>query len=352
MNRLDARRIIVVSGAGGVGKTTLSAAIAVAFAARGLRTVVLTVDPARRLANALGLENFTEDLARVPAAEGELWASMLDARRYFDKVIERFAGSEAQRKRVTEHPLWRLTLDYLGGTQEYAAMERILEFASDARWDRIVVDTPPTQNALDLFAAPDRLASFMESSVIRWFRDGESGGGLFSRGGKIALGLLEKILGGDFLSRLSEFLKELGGMESGFRDRHRAVMELLRGPEAAFLLVSSATESRLTESVAFAEAVRTHGVGLEAVVLNRVDVPSAAPDSLAGEGPDVEAARKILRFLDEAYREQKAVVEKFRTTFPNVALRVVERSETSVHDVPHLKGLGELLLGDSQRIAP
>lgn len=352
MSGLGEKRIVVVSGAGGVGKTTLSAAMAVALAARGHRTVVLTVDPARRLANALGLENFSEDLTRIAAAEGELWASMLDARRYFDKVIERFAGSEEQRKRVTDHPLWRLTLDYLGGTQEYAAMERILEFAGDAKWDRIVVDTPPTQNALDLFAAPDRLASFMESSVIRWFRDGESSGGLFARGGKIALGLLEKILGGDFLTRLSDFLKQLGGMESGFRDRHRAVMELLRGPEAAFVLVSSATESRLAESVAFADAVKAHGVDLEAVVLNRVDAATAPPSAVQGDGADAAAARAVLRFLDEAHREQQAIVARFRAAFPALPIRIVERSETALHDVPHLNALGEGLLGDSRRVAP
>ncbi len=338
------RRIIVVSGAGGVGKTTLSAGIAVALAARGHRTVVLTVDPARRLANALGLENFSEDLARVPAASGELWASMLDARRYFDKVIERFAGSEEQRKRVTEHPLWRLTLDYLGGTQEYAAMERILEFAGDARFDRVVVDTPPTQNALDLFAAPDRLASFMESSVIRWFRDGESGGGLFSRGGKIALTLLEKILGGDFLSRLSDFLKELGGMETGFRDRHRAVMDLLRGPEAGFLLVSSATESRLAESKAFSEAVKSHGVGLEAVVLNRLEPVGAAPEGLSGNDPETEALRAILRFLEETQQAQSKVVESFRREFPSITLRTIERSDAMVHEVARLQQLGIAVL--------
>jgi anion-transporting ArsA/GET3 family ATPase len=340
---LAEKRIVVVSGAGGVGKTTLSAALAVALAAQGHRTVVLTVDPARRLANALGFERFSDELTRVAAAKGELWASMLDARRYFDKVIERFAGSEEQRQRVTEHPLWRLTLDYLGGTQEYAAMERILEFAGDARWDRIVVDTPPTQNALDLFAAPERLASFMESSVIRWFREGD-GGGLFARGGKLALGLLEKVLGGEFLGRLSDFLKQLGGMESGFRDRHRAVMELLRGPEAAFVLVSSATDSRLAESLAFAEAVGAHGVGLEAVVLNRVDVPPASPSALAGDGPAYDEARRLLRFLEEAHREQQRVVDAFRATFPAVTLRIVERSDSPVHEVGALETLGDKLL--------
>ena len=338
------RRIIVVSGAGGVGKTTLSAGIAVALAARGHRTVVLTVDPARRLANALGLENFSEDLTRVPAAPGELWASMLDARRYFDKVIERFARSEEQRKRVTEHPLWRLTLDYLGGTQEYAAMERILEFANDARFDRVVVDTPPTQNALDLFAAPDRLASFMESSVIRWFRDGESGGGLFSRGGKIALGLLEKILGGDFLSRLSDFLKQLGGMETGFRDRHRAVMDLLRGPQAGFLLVSSATESRLAESKAFSAAVKTHGVGLESVVLNRLEPPCPSPEALLSNGPEADTLRDILRFLTETHRAESKIVDAFRREFPNVTLRTIERSDAMVHEVARLSELGVAVL--------
>jgi anion-transporting ArsA/GET3 family ATPase len=188
----------------------------------------------------------------------------------------------------------------------------------------------------------------MESSVIRWFRDGDGGGlfgsGLFARGGKIALGLLEKILGGDFLTRLSDFLQQLGGMETGFRERHRAVMELLRGREAAFVLVSSANESRLLESRAFAGAVKTHGVDLEAVVLNRVEPAGAPPDAVTGTGPVADQARTLLRFLDESYREQSRVVAAFRDAFPTVTLRIVERSDKPIHDVGPLAALGDRLL--------
>src|SRR5688572_27054251 len=151
MNRLPAEtwtnaRVFVVCGAGGVGKTTLAASMAVALAEQGYRTLVLTVDPAKRLAQSLGLDTFESDVQKISlpfAPEAELMGSMLDSSRYFDRMMERFAKSEEQKQRILNHPLYRLTVNHLGGTQEYAAMERLLEFAEDPRFDKIVIDTPP-----------------------------------------------------------------------------------------------------------------------------------------------------------------------------------------------------------------
>jgi anion-transporting ArsA/GET3 family ATPase len=156
-----------------VGKTTLAAAMALQYAIAGYRTVVLTVDPARRLAQALGFTDFTKDLQAVPlpdGAKGSLQASMLDSQRYFDRVIERFATSPAQKERVLSNPLYRAMVDGMGGTHEYAAMERLFEFSQDSSFEKIIVDTPPTQNAIDLLSAPARMADFMDNSVLKWFR--------------------------------------------------------------------------------------------------------------------------------------------------------------------------------------
>src|SRR5688500_15966741 len=145
--------------------------------------------------------------------EGELWASMLDTQRYLDRIVERFATSPGQREKIQNNPLYRSMVDSLGGTAEYAAMERLLEFSSDPRFDRIVVDTPPTQNAVDLLSAPQRMADFMDNTVFRWFQ-GKAPRylGLFRQGTKLALKAIEKVFGVDFMRRLSELMDDLEGM--------------------------------------------------------------------------------------------------------------------------------------------
>ena len=147
------KRVFMVGGPGGVGKTTLAAALGIQLASAGFKTVVLTVDPARRLAQALGFEGFKTDLQKVDipgVPDSTLYATMLDTQRYFDKIIHRFAKTEQQKERILNSPIYRTMVDSLGGTNEYAAMERLLEFAQDNRFEKIVVDTPPTQNAIDL----------------------------------------------------------------------------------------------------------------------------------------------------------------------------------------------------------
>lgn len=353
MSEWSDRRIIVVAGSGGVGKTTVSAALATAFALRGDDAVVLTVDPARRLANALGLDGFSQELQQVAlptGATGRLRASMLDSRRYFDRVIERFAKSPEQRERIQNHPLWRLSLEYLGGTQEYAAMERILEFAKDPTIRRIVVDTPPTQNALDLFAAPERLAAFLESSVLKWFRPGSGsffGLDLLRRGSRVALALLQKVLGGDFLERLGQFLQQLEGMEVGFRERQKEVLALLRSTETSFVLVSHPSGPRFAESRAFKNALTDQGIDLPCVVLNRVE-PKPPDAARSGDAPpsgeDLARAERILEFQRALFAAEKGWRERFRGLDAKAEVHVLERRSEPVHSVAELSQLGRTLL--------
>ena len=158
-NLLQEKRIFIIGGPGGVGKTTLAASLGVHSAQSGYKSVVLTVDPARRLAQALGFSNFSNDLQKVdlgPGAKGELEAPMLDVERYFDKVISRFAKTDTQREKILNNRLYRTMVESLGGSHEYAAMERLLEFSNQDRFEKIIIDTPPTQNAIELLSAPDR----------------------------------------------------------------------------------------------------------------------------------------------------------------------------------------------------
>lgn len=343
---LETKRLFLVGGSGGVGKTTLAAALGVELARRGYRTVVLTVDPARRLAQSLGLSNFTNDLQPVdltgvePLAgkTGTLHASMLDTQRYFDKIIERFARSEAQKQKLMAHPLYRTTVDTLGGTHEYAAMERLLEFSLDARFDKVVVDTPPTQNAVDLLTAPQRLADFLDGSVLAWFRDaGNPIQKLFRSGTRVAMKVLQKVMGGEFFASLSSFLEDLEGMESGFRDRNHEVMRLLRGEATGFLLVSYPSEVRFEESRAFADTLREKGIALSALFLNRLEPPPPTAGIPAGLEP-------LSLFLKEAFDVENHWVQRFTEAFSAVPVRRLTRRDADLHQLGALSSLGRELL--------
>lgn len=339
---LESKRLFLVGGSGGVGKTTLAAALGIELARRGHRTVVLTVDPARRLAQSLGLSNFTSDLQPVDLAPlgstGTLSASMLDTQRYFDKIIERFARSTEQKEKLMRHPLYRTTVDTLGGTHEYAAMERLLEFSLDDRYDKVVVDTPPTQNAVDLLTAPQRLADFLDGSVLSWFRDaGNPLQKLFRSGTRIAMKVLQKVMGGEFFESLGSFLQDLEGMESGFRDRNREVMRLLQSDRTGFLLVSYPSEVRFEESRAFCETLREKGIPLSALFLNRLEpAPPEAP---------IPAGLETFRmFLQEAYDVENHWVQRFGETFAQVPIRRLTRRDTDLHQLAALSTLGRELL--------
>ncbi len=271
----EKQRLFVVCGAGGVGKTTLAASLGIALAEKGYRTLVLTVDPARRLAQALGFTQFKEDVHPIPlpfAPEASLFGSMLDSSRYFDRLMEKFAKTEEQRQKILAHPLYRLTMSHLGGTQEYAAMERLLEFAEDDRFDKIIIDTPPTANAMDLFTAPRRMAEFMDGQVVRWFR-ADSGGpfSFLKQGTKLAMKLLQKIFGGGFFDQLAELLSYIEGMEAGFVERHQRVLNLLSDDKTSVFLVSLPNETRFGESVGFSSALKEFQISIRAIFLNQLE---------------------------------------------------------------------------------
>ncbi len=342
------RRILLLGGPGGVGKTTLAAALGVHFAKQGKKTVVLTVDPARRLAQALGFAGFDSDLQKVDipgSPKAELYATMLDTQRYLDKVMSRFAKSPEQRDRILNNPLYRTTTETMGGTEEYAAMERLLEFAQDPQWDKILVDTPPTSNAVDLLSAPQRLANFMDSSVLRWFQGNQPGYlNLFRRGTKLAMKFLEKLFGSEFMETFSKFMDDLGGMQSGFHDRNLEVIRLLQSAETAFLLVTYPSETRFQECEAFLESLKERRIPLAALILNRVE-----PDSPASsEGPEDEESRyrlnQILKFYHSLRSAQQVWIERFQGLLPGLPTYRVPRRTGTLHDLPALARLAELLV--------
>ena len=295
---LEERRIAVCVGSGGVGKTTVSAALALEVARRGRRALVLTIDPARRLADALGVGALGNKPRHVPRsalaslgvpAEGSLSAMMLDMKRTFDDLVERFAESPKARDRIFSNAIYQHASEALAGSVEYSAMEKVFELSESGDYDLIVVDTPPAQHALDFLDAPERLLEFLDSRLVQMlihpaFAAGRFGFRIFQRGTRRVLQLIERVSGIGFLEDISEFLLAFEGMADGFRERARRVRALLSGPEASFVLVMGAGRESVQHATQLRDRLDSHGVELSGVLANRVRLwPGGEPPALDGE---------------------------------------------------------------------
>jgi len=288
---LRSRRILVCVGCGGVGKTTVAAAFGLLGARLGLRVLVLTIDPAKRLADALGVGALGDEPRPLPPAllarlgvppEGRLSALVLDMKRTFDDLVARFARSDAERERILRNPLYQHVSDALAGSAEYSAMEKVYQLSESEDVDLIVVDTPPAQHALDFLEAPERLLEFLESPVVRLllhpaFAAGRTGFRLFQRGAVRVLQLLERASGIGFLQDISEFLLAFEGMSQGFRERARTVKGLLSGPRTGYVLTTGPGADATAQGCAFADRLEEAGVGLSGLVANRMHVWPGAP---------------------------------------------------------------------------
>lgn len=314
---LRARRIVVCVGAGGVGKTTLAAALALGAARSGRRALVLTIDPARRLADALGIGALGNEPRAIPRevlarlgvpAGGSLSALMLDMKRTFDDLVERFAESAEARDRILENRIYQNVSDALAGSAEYSAMEKVFELSESGEFDRLIVDTPPSQHALDFLEAPQRLLEFLDSSIVQLllhpaFAAGRFGFRIFQRGTRRVLHVIERVSGVNFLEDVSEFLMAFEGMSEGFRQRARRVNALLLGPETGFVLAAGPASESVAHAEAFLARLQTSRVPLAGVVLNRARVwPGAgpAPAAIPEPGREEEAVHALAAALGAA----------------------------------------------------
>jgi anion-transporting ArsA/GET3 family ATPase len=306
--KLDAmladREIIVCVGCGGAGKTTVAAALALEAARRGRKALVLTIDPARRLADAMGVESLGNRPQEIPREildalgvprQGNLSALMLDMKR-------RFAESAEVRNRIFENSIYQHVSNALAGSVEYSAMEKVFELHESGAFDLIVVDTPPAQHALDFLEAPQRLLEFLDSRLVKMlihpaFAAGRFGFRLFHLGTQRVLRVLERITGIRFLEDLSEFLIAFDAMAIGFRDRAHRVRSLLLGPESTFVLVSGPGIVSTGHATDFLDHLEGYGVSLAGVLVNRIRLwPSEGPPPGGGarRSGDVEALRDAL----------------------------------------------------------
>jgi anion-transporting ArsA/GET3 family ATPase len=303
---LRGKKVCICAGSGGVGKTTISAAIAAGMAARGKKVAVLTIDPAKRLADSLGLPELGNTERRVDpglfqaegveAGDGELWAMMLDAKATFDEVISKHAPDAETRDRILENRIYRQISNALAGSQEYMAMEKLFELHQEDRYDLLVLDTPPTRNALDFLDAPRRLTQFIEGRSLQVFlRPTGLGMKLFGRGTSMMFSALRRLTGVDLLEDISEFFQAFSGMVGGFQERAKRVNELLADKRTSFLVVCGPSGEPIEEAVYFHRRLVEAALPFGGVIVNRVHYQSnfnaaGSQANLPGvEGEDIVA---------------------------------------------------------------
>jgi anion-transporting ArsA/GET3 family ATPase len=354
-------KIIVCCGSGGVGKTTTSAALALRAAERGRKVVVLTIDPAKRLAQALGLDELSNEPGTVPGIDstgdekGELQAMMLDMRRTFDDMVHTHAAPDRAEK-IIANPFYQTISSSFSGTQEYMAMEKLGQLTARGQWDLVVVDTPPSRSALDFLDAPQRMSNFLDGRMIRLLSSPARAGGkglrkIVGAGFQLFAKAVSTILGGQLLADASAFVQAFDTMFGGFRERATKTYELLRSPGTAFVVVAAPEPDALREAAYFVDRLSGEQMPLAGLVLNRthpVFAPLSATEArhAAENAGSSRLAAAVLRLhadrVDLADREER-LLNRFVGAHPDVPVARVPAVAGDIADLDGLREVGERL---------
>ena len=356
-------RIIVCCGSGGVGKTTASAALALRAAEQGRRAVVLTIDPARRLAQSMGLS----ELDNVPRAVrdvdessgGRLDAMMLDMKRTFDEVVEAHASPE-KAAQILANPFYQALSSSFAGTQEYMAMEKLGQLHRDAkagdRWNLIVVDTPPSRSALDFLDAPERLSSLLDGRLIRLLLAPAKGPTrMLSVGVRVVTNAINKVLGTQMLRDVQTFVAAFDTLFGGFRQRAEATYALLKAHETAFVVVATPDSDSLREAAYFVERLSRDGMPLAGLLLNRVTInpipgltfeqATTAAERIAEDHPVTAGMLRLHADRARSVTRERRLRRRFAAAHPRVSTAYVPTLPRDVHDLAGLREVGALVVG-------
>ncbi len=369
---LQDKEICICAGSGGVGKTTTSAAIAAGMAGRGLKVCVLTIDPAKRLADSLGLKELGNEARLVDPKlfatqgvemEGELWAMMLDAKATFDELVARQAPDEESRDRVLENRIYQQISNALAGSQEYMAMEKLFELHTEGRFDLLVLDTPPTQNALDFLEAPGRLMQFIEGRSLRLFmRPTGLAARLAGRSASVMLSVFKRIVGFDLIADLAEFFNAFSGMVDGFQARAKRVNTLLADPRTCFLVVCGPQGEPVDEAVYFHRKLVEAKLPFGGVIVNKVHYP---PETFrdGGTGLIAELDKELGdgdlgRRVAANFADYRALAERDERNIERLAAELrtkgvirVPYLDDDVHDLAGLSQINRYLFATSRERA-
>jgi anion-transporting ArsA/GET3 family ATPase len=372
---LEGASVVVCCGSGGVGKTTTAAVLGIEAARRGRRAVVVTIDPARRLADALGIpdglgaEPRRVPLGRVPlgrvplgrvpldlenpagTGSGELWAMMLDTEAMFDQVVRAHAGTDEQADRILANRFYRNIAGSLSGTQEYMASEALHQLHGDSRFDLVIVDTPPSRNALDFLEAPGVLSRFLDHRVFRILMlPARRGFQVLNTAAQPLLRAIGKVVGSDVLADAVSFFQAFSGMEAGFRSRAEEVIALLGAPGTRFVLVASPRHDTITEAVWFAEQLTAQGLGVSAAVVNRAHpvfgtgtAAEASARAISAADPAVAALWENLAGLRRISESEAAELTPLVDQMRGAPIAMVPLLASDVHDLDGLRQIGRHL---------
>jgi anion-transporting ArsA/GET3 family ATPase len=355
---------VICAGSGGVGKTTTSAALAMGLAAEGARVAVVTIDPARRLADALGVDELGNEPHLVDPdrlaghgieVRGELWAMMLDPKRTFDELIGRLAPDEAARDEVLSNRIYQQLSGAVAGSQEFTAVAKLYDLDRSGLYDLLVLDTPPSRNALDFLDAPDRLTGFLEGRALKMFLAPTGLAAKFlGRSTSVVFSLLNRLTGVDLLNDLGVFFRSLGGLIEGFKERAAGVKALLADEQTTFIVITSPEHEPVEEAIFFAGKLRDAGMPFGGLVVNRVHPldggpPEADVDALAAALGDAKLAAKVAR----AYAEERTLAERDQAAIEHLRKEtgedepiVIPQLDGDVHDVDGLVAIHKHLFAD------
>ncbi len=369
---LDSKRILLCCGSGGVGKTTTAASLGLLAASRGRSVLVLTIDPAKRLAQAMGLDNLSHepqaiDISKLAAGKngGALYGMMLDTKRTFDFLVERYAPNEEARQAIFDNHYYQHISSSLAGSREFMAMERVYEIATENRYDLVVVDTPPSQHALDFIDAPKRMFDLFEGRFLKVLLKpykvvGKSGLKLFKRGSERSLKFLEKLTGYQFLNDLSEFFLVFTDMFEGFKQRSERVRELLGQSDSSFLLVCAPEPASLGQAQRFFQRLRGEDLPVGGMIVNRVHI-ARGPEQLSASchqevaelADKVQGKAGLAQRLLETYQEQHDLALADQYTIENtpvaqqkIAIQKVPHFERDLHSLEDLEAFAGKLVGN------
>lgn len=350
---LKEKKVLVVVGSGGVGKTTLSASLGVRAAELGLKTLVLTIDPAKRLATSLGLKDTTGEVVEVPSQQfsGKLFAAILNPKKVFDRFVQQTSNEASEIERLMNNRLYHQLTTRLQGSQEFTALEQLYSYVNSGEYDLVILDTPPAQHAVEFLNAPKKLHQVFDERVIKWFSKGEKSStsfvmGLVSKATAQAFKTLKSITGSEFIDELGDFFYSIRNLRSHLQSHTAGVHKLLTGPETSFLIVTSFDESKIEEAIGMQRDLKMGGYSLSAILVNR-----AFPQWLGEAGEikdsDNEVEGKLFDFykkLNQFFQARTRVYDQLEAKIDNVAdmVRIPDFNQ-DIHNIDSLKTIADLV---------
>lgn len=365
---IEEKRVLICCGSGGVGKTTTAAALALFASSQGYKTIVLTIDPAKRLANSLGIQDIDYREKEIPArrlkeagvpSKGSLFAMMLDTKQTFDSLIRKYATDSETAEKILNNKLYQHLSNMMAGSQEYMAMEKLYEIVQERDYDLIILDTPPSRHALDFLDAPKKMSAMIGDSIMKWFLKpslfvSRAGLKFLNKSMRRVFRSFDKVAGFEFLQDLSEMLVTTSGLLGGFQERADKVQALLHDSGTSFLLIASPQPIPLQEADYFHQKIREYELPFSGFLFNRVQLPPEKGGKLPnGIRPKTrkqyeEVGRLFSNLSKRDFRELKGFQEKLKRKSISVLFQILPQLDHDVHDLEGLYELGKILFSEEE----